>query len=126
MLDNELRRIPGLQLFPVEPLARHTRFALGGPARLLADSTSLASLHAALTLLRQSGHPFLLIGGGTNLIVADSGFDGIVLRYRGASLRHHLALFLQLLELIADRSRIGFNLLQTEDFHLQLLLFHHD
>ena len=89
MLDNELMRIPGLQLFPVEPLARHTRFALGGPARLLADATSLASLHAALTLLRRSGHPFLLIGGGTNLIVADSGFDGIVLRYRGASLRHH-------------------------------------
>ena len=89
MLDNELMRIPGLQLFPVEPLARHTRFALGGPARLLADATSLASLHAALTLLRRSGHPYLLIGGGTNLIVADSGFDGIVLRYRGASLRHH-------------------------------------
>ena len=89
MLDNELMRIPGLQLFPAEPLARHTRFALGGPARLLADATTLASLNAALTLLRQSAHPFLLIGGGTNLIVADSGFDGIVLRYRGNRLRHY-------------------------------------
>ena len=87
-LNNELVRIPGLQLFPAEPLARHTRFALGGPARLLADSTTLASLNTALTLLRQSGHPFLLIGGGTNLIVADSGFDGIVLRYRATLLRH--------------------------------------
>ena len=87
-LNNELMRIPGLQLFPAEPLARHTRFALGGPARLLADSTTPASLNAALTLLRQSRHPFLLIGGGTNLIVADSGFDGIVLRYRATLLRH--------------------------------------
>lgn len=90
-LVDELMRIPGLQLLPAEPLARHTRFALGGPARLLLDALTVAALHSALAILRESEHPFLLMGGGTNLIVADSGFDGVVLRYRGDRLRrlHH-------------------------------------
>jgi UDP-N-acetylmuramate dehydrogenase len=82
MLIDELMRIPGLHLFPDEPLARHTRFALGGPARLLVDATSPTSLSSTLLTLRTSRHPFLLIGGGTNLIVAEQGFDGIAVRYR--------------------------------------------
>ncbi len=86
-LISELRQISGLQLFPDEPLARHTRFALGGPARLLVDAGTLPSLETAFATLRRSGHPFLLIGGGTNLIVADAGFDGIVLRYRAEHLQ---------------------------------------
>jgi UDP-N-acetylmuramate dehydrogenase len=86
-LAAELMRIPGLELFPDEPLARHTRFALGGPARLLIDATTPASLSHTLLTLHGSGHPYLLIGGGTNLIVADGGFDGIVLRFRSREVR---------------------------------------
>ena len=85
-LSSELALIPGLELLSSEPLARHTRFALGGPARLFLDVSSLSALAAALAVLHASGHPFLLIGGGTNLIVADVGFDGIVLRYRNDAL----------------------------------------
>lgn len=80
-------QISGLQLFPDEPLARHTRFALGGPARWLVDAHTVPALSAAFAVLRRSGHPFLLMGGGTNLIVADAGFDGLVLRYRAEELR---------------------------------------
>jgi len=82
----ELSRIPDLHLLPSEPLARHTRFGLGGPARWLVDVTMADGLGPALTLLRESGHPFLLIGGGSNLIVSDRGFDGVVLRYRNERL----------------------------------------
>lgn len=89
-LAAELQHVPNLQLFPNEPLAPHTRFALGGPARLLVDCDTLGALDTALAILRNSQHPFLLIGGGTNLIVADSGFDGIVLRYRASEI-HVLA-----------------------------------
>ena len=76
-----LLRIPGLQLFPDEPLSRHTRFGLGGPARLLIDVATVPAFTQTLAVLNQQ--PFLLTGGGTNLIVADAGYDGIVLRYRG-------------------------------------------
>ncbi len=86
-LVTEFMRIPGLQLFPNEPLARHTRFSLGGPARLLVDACTADALDTALLTLRQSRQPFLLIGGGTNLIVADAGFDGVVLRYRADHVR---------------------------------------
>ncbi len=85
-LASALTRIPHLQLFPFEPLSRHTRFALGGPARLLVDVATIPALSAALDVLRESRHPFLLIGGGTNLVVSDHGFDGIVLRYRAENL----------------------------------------
>ena len=90
-ISSGLASIPDIQILPSEPLAHHTRFGLGGPARLLVDARRPASLHQALAALRASQHPFLLIGGGTNLIVADSGFDGVVLRYRGDELRqnHH-------------------------------------
>jgi UDP-N-acetylmuramate dehydrogenase len=59
-----------------EPLAGHTRFAIGGPARRYAECGSEAELAEAL----QCG-PAIVIGGGTNLLVADEGVDGAVLRY---------------------------------------------
>ncbi|MBY0503354.1 MAG: UDP-N-acetylmuramate dehydrogenase [Bryobacteraceae bacterium] len=86
-MAGELSRIPHLQLLANEPLSRHTRFALGGPARWLADATTPLALQQALAALRHHADPWLLIGGGTNLIVADGGFDGVVLRYRGAELQ---------------------------------------
>jgi UDP-N-acetylmuramate dehydrogenase len=77
-----LAAIPGLQCSENIPLSRLTRFAIGGPARTLADASSEAALIAALDVVR--GHPHALvtlIGGGTNLIADDSGFPGVVLRY---------------------------------------------
>ncbi|HEV8412323.1 MAG TPA: UDP-N-acetylmuramate dehydrogenase [Bryobacteraceae bacterium] len=56
-----------------------TRFAIGGPARILADASSEAALRAALDVVRSTPHA--LIGGGSNLVADDRGFPGIVLRY---------------------------------------------
>ena len=75
-----LRAIPKLQLSEDEPLSRHTRFGIGGPARYYAEAPDELSLTEALRVIRQSTLPLVVIGDGTNLIVADSGFDGIVLR----------------------------------------------
>ena len=41
----------------------------------------------ALALIRQTGLPHVVLGGGTNLIVSDAGFEGIVLRFCGNSIR---------------------------------------
>lgn len=64
------------------PLAEYTRFAIGGPAQLLAEISTAEAFRAILKLVQRQEWPHLVIGGGTNLVVADSGFDGIVLQFR--------------------------------------------
>jgi UDP-N-acetylmuramate dehydrogenase len=81
-----LARIPNLTVSRNTPLARHTRFGIGGPADLYAETCSAEAFIAALTAARASGIPTMVMGGGTNLIVSDNGFRGIVLRYRAHSL----------------------------------------
>jgi UDP-N-acetylmuramate dehydrogenase len=81
-----LARIPNLTVSSNTPLARHTRFGIGGPADLYAETCSAEAFIAALTAARSSGLPTMVMGGGTNLIVSDDGFRGIVLRYRAHGL----------------------------------------
>lgn len=81
-----LERIPEIKALRFEPLARHTRFGIGGPAQILADADRAAAFVRALELARSSGWPYLIIGGGTNLIVSDEGFPGTVLRFTGRRL----------------------------------------
>ena len=76
-----LHALPALHLLENEPLSRHTRFGIGGPARLLAETNNPQSFNQALQIVRDSGQPHVIIGGGTNLIVSDEGFNGIVLKF---------------------------------------------
>jgi UDP-N-acetylmuramate dehydrogenase len=76
-----LSAIPNVQLFVNAPLARYTRFDIGGPARMLADVSTVEALAETLQLAKNSGTPHAIIGGGTNLIVDDDGFPGVVVRY---------------------------------------------
>lgn len=77
------RFLPHLTFRENEPLARHTRFALGGPARWLIDVQQPDILPELFPVLEQAGLPWLTLGGGSNLIVADAGYPGIVLRFTG-------------------------------------------
>jgi len=78
-----LAEIPNLTVSTDAPLSRYTRFGIGGPADLYAETGDVEAFIAALATARASGIPTMVIGGGTNLVVSDSGFRGIVLRYRG-------------------------------------------
>lgn len=69
-----------------ELLSKHTRFGLGGAARWMVDVRASAVLPSVVAILRESRLPLITLGGGSNLIVADSGFDGIVLRFTGSSI----------------------------------------
>jgi|SRR5579884_1174581 len=64
-----------------EPLDRHTRFGIGGPARYYLECPSETCLAEAL-----AAGDAIVIGGGTNLLVADDGVDGTVLRYTANSI----------------------------------------
>lgn len=63
--------------FPLAPL---TTFRIGGPAALYLEPESDDDLVAASLALRDSGLPFALLGKGSNVLVADAGFPGLVLR----------------------------------------------
>jgi len=78
-----LLAIPNLNFYVNASLAAHTRFEIGGPARLLADASTETALIEALRAIEESGWRHTVIGGGTNLIVDDAGFDGAVVRYTG-------------------------------------------
>jgi UDP-N-acetylmuramate dehydrogenase len=84
---SRLAAIAGLQVSENVPLARYTRFALGGPARLMADASTESALITAIDVARGAGYPLALIGGGTNLVAADEGFPGLVLRYTASQIR---------------------------------------
>jgi UDP-N-acetylmuramate dehydrogenase len=82
-----LAEIPNLTVSTGTPLSRYTRFAIGGPADVYAETCSVPAFIAALAAARASGMEMVVIGGGTNLIVSDAGFRGIVLRYRADRLQ---------------------------------------
>lgn len=82
-----LGSIPNLQVSRGALLARYTRFAIGGPADIYAETGSVEAFVEALAVSRASGLPFVVIGEGTNLIASDAGFPGIVLRFTARSIR---------------------------------------
>lgn len=81
-----LAAIPHLTVLPGALLSRYTRFGIGGPADLYAETENTGAFTAALEAAKASGLPTIVIGGGTNLVVSDAGFRGIVLRYRASDL----------------------------------------
>ena len=74
---------PGLELREQEPMARHTTFRIGGPARLMALPKTEKEAQAVLrTAQALEVEPFFL-GNGSNLLVADEGYGGFVLKLAG-------------------------------------------
>jgi UDP-N-acetylmuramate dehydrogenase len=62
------------------PLAPLTTMQVGGPARYLAEAASEDDVREAVDFARAKGLPLFVLGGGSNLLVADSGWPGLVLR----------------------------------------------
>lgn len=60
-------------------LAPYTTFKIGGPAKFFAVVKSIDDLQTILTWARDAGVPWRVIGKGGNLLVADRGFDGLVM-----------------------------------------------
>ena len=65
------------------PLARLTTIGTGGPARALARPETIAELEEALAWAGERGLPVYAVGLGSNLLVADAGVDGLVVRLAG-------------------------------------------
>lgn len=66
-----------------EPLSRHTTLKVGGPARVWVRADSLSALAAVLSACRDQNVPWFVMGRGSNLLVSDAGYPGIVVTLGG-------------------------------------------
>jgi len=62
-----------------EPLSRHTSYGIGGPADMLAYPADREDLRVLMQAIRAGKRNFFILGGGTNLLVRDGGFRGVVI-----------------------------------------------
>jgi UDP-N-acetylmuramate dehydrogenase len=65
-----------------EPLAKHTTFKIGGPAQFFITILETERLVALLQFLQGEGIPYSIIGGGSNMLASDEGFQGVVIQIK--------------------------------------------
>src|SRR4030081_2509711 len=73
-----LRELAGVR--QGEPMATRTSFGIGGPAEFFLETANPKSIQVALEGCRLRGIPYLLVGAGTNLLIADAGIEGLAVR----------------------------------------------
>jgi UDP-N-acetylmuramate dehydrogenase len=69
------------------PLAGLTTIGVGGPARWFVTATCEADVRASHLWCRNRGVPLWVLGGGSNVVLSDAGFDGLVLQVAIGGLR---------------------------------------
>lgn len=79
-VEDQLRKVLGDELLTAEPLRHHTTFRIGGPADYYVAARTSDQLVQALRAAHEIGLPAFLLGGGSNLLVSDEGFRGLVVR----------------------------------------------
>ena len=72
---------PGAEISEPVPLGRYTSLRVGGPARRFLASTDLTAIARLLDTAQQDGMSAMVLGGGSNLLIADEGYDGVVVKY---------------------------------------------
>jgi UDP-N-acetylmuramate dehydrogenase len=68
------------------PLAPWTTFRVGGPGDILFTAGTTGEIQRAVILAREEGEPVTILGGGSNVLVADAGVRGLVLRIHGGEM----------------------------------------
>jgi UDP-N-acetylmuramate dehydrogenase len=110
-----LDAIPGVER--AHSLARHTSFNIGGPADWFVESGRVEDLERLVDGCDERDIPYLLLGAGTNLLVADTGVEGLVIRcinrdvhvLDGCQVRAGAGLkMMRLARHAADRGLVGF------------------
>lgn len=61
-------------------LAQHCNYKIGGPARYFCDATTEEEIRSAILFAREKRVPIFILGSGTNLLFADEGYNGLVLK----------------------------------------------
>ena len=72
-----------MQILENEPMCKHTSFKVGGSAHYYVKAECINDIQGAIALAREKGLPYFILGNGTNLLVSDKGFDGVVITLAG-------------------------------------------
>ena len=78
------------------PLAPYTTFKIGGPAKYFYEAKSKEDLVKAIKAAKEADLPFFILGGGSNILISDKGFDGLVIKLQATSYK------LQATKIVAD------------------------
>ncbi|MDI6640983.1 MAG: UDP-N-acetylmuramate dehydrogenase [Elusimicrobiota bacterium] len=91
----ELLLNSGMKIKFSEPLGKYTTLRIGGPARFYIEIYTMSQLRLLLSLVNDYKIPIFIIGAGSNLLISDKIFDGIVLRLKGefAEITHNGGIF---------------------------------
>ena len=85
---DQIKEVLGpLRVYENEPLKKHTYFKIGGPAKLFFEAKSVDDLKLALETAHLYKIPFVVLGGGANVLVSDKGFDGFVIKNRAEAIK---------------------------------------
>lgn len=80
----DLQRIAGEQAVRLqEPMSAHTTFRIGGPADYFVEAGNESVLKEMLLLCKETETPFFILGNGSNLLVSDEGYRGVMISLRG-------------------------------------------
>src|SRR3989344_5451685 len=69
-----------LEIKQNEPLSKHTTFAIGGPAKYFTNTKTKEEVLEAIDFAEGKKLPFFVLGGGSNLLVNDGGYDGLIIK----------------------------------------------
>lgn len=78
-MKSDFKKIPR-SLTSHVPLAPFTTLGVGGTARFFVSAQSVEEITEALAFARENSLPIFVLGGGSNIVIADDGFDGVVLK----------------------------------------------
>jgi UDP-N-acetylenolpyruvoylglucosamine reductase len=86
-VGTDIQRRIGVKTSRDEPLARFTTMRVGGPADLFATAHNAFELRALVRFARSRGLPHLLLGRGSDIVIADAGVRGLVIQNRAEGSR---------------------------------------
>lgn len=72
-------KVPSEYIFPDEPMDKHTTFRVGGSADCFVEIGTVEELSAIIRYLKQTERNYIVLGNGSNVLVGDKGFRGVVL-----------------------------------------------
>lgn len=73
--------IPEERVKKEEPMRLHTTFRVGGPADLFVSPNSVEEVCKVTALCREEGVPYYIMGNGSNLLVSDQGYRGVIIQF---------------------------------------------
>lgn len=78
---SRIKKIVGEDAFSInEPMSKHTTFRIGGPARFFCEPQTESQLEELIKLFANEDIPYTVIGNGSNLLVSDKGYEGVIIR----------------------------------------------